>query len=74
MKIACQITITYPSEKQVKKLLQSLEVDDESYVQTQQKNNQLKVSISANTLSSLIHSLDDYLACLSIAEKIVNKD
>jgi len=34
----------------------------------------LIAEIEANSVSSLLHTIDDYLACVGVAEKIVDKD
>jgi hypothetical protein len=75
MKINCNIKIQYPNKKITETIVQSLKVDDISFVQSIIKNEtELNVNITAKTISSLLHTLDDYLACLTVAEKIVNKN
>jgi tRNA threonylcarbamoyladenosine modification (KEOPS) complex Pcc1 subunit len=75
MKINCKIKIQYPNKKITETIVQSLKVDDISFVQSIIKNEtELNVNITAKTISSLLHTLDDYLACLTVAEKIVNKN
>jgi hypothetical protein len=34
----------------------------------------LEAEISSDSISSLLHTLDDYLACISVAGKVVDKD
>lgn len=75
MTIECKLKITYPDKKTTETILKSLKVDDVSFVTSTIKNHtQLQVHIQAKTLPSLLHTLDDYLACLTVAEKIVNKN
>jgi hypothetical protein len=57
-----------------KKILQSINVDDFDFVKSKVKNNRLEAEIKSKSISSLIHTLDDYLSCLSVAEKIVDKN
>lgn len=75
MTIKCTLTIDYPNKQTAETILHSLRIDDVSFVKsTLRKKTQLHVTITAQTLPSLLHSLDDYLACLTVAEKIVNKN
>jgi hypothetical protein len=75
MKIECKIIIQYPNKKTTENILKSLKVDDVSFVKSSITNQtQLIVNISTQSISSLLHTLDDYLACLTVAEKIVNKN
>ena len=43
------------------------------YIQSKKKGKTIITNIESNSISSLIHTLDDYLACISIAEKIIKK-
>jgi len=74
MKIKCNICIEYDDSKKAEKILRSIKVDDFDFVNSTVNNNRLETDIKSNSVSSLIHTLDDYLACLSVAEKIVDKN
>jgi len=74
MKISCKVKIDYEDEKETNSILNSIEVDNLNYVQSKKKGKTLITNIESNSISSLIHTLDDYLACVSIAEKIIKKN
>lgn len=74
MKITCTLQLDYTSKSVAEKILKSVKVDDPSFVTSTIEKNTLKASIHSTSVSSLLHTLDDYLACISVAEKIVNKD
>ena len=73
MKIRCDITLEYGDVKKAQTILRSTKVDDFDFVTSNVKKNQLEVTIESTSVSSLIHTLDDYLACISVAEKVANK-
>ena len=73
MKINCEVKIDYEDKKEAKAILKSIEVDNLSYIKSEINDKVLKTSIESDSLSSLIHTLDDYLACITIAEKIIKK-
>ena len=74
MKATCDIVIEYDDVKRVKTVLQSVKVDDFEFVKSQVDGKQLKAHIESKSVSSLLHTLDDYLACVSVAEKVLDKD
>ena len=73
MKISCDVNIDYENEKETKAILNSIEVDNLDYIQSKIKGKTLITHIESNSIPSLIHTLDDFLACVSIAEKIIKK-
>lgn len=74
MKASCNIVIKYDDEKTVQMIHKSIEVDNFDFVSTKIAKNQLETHIESNSVSSLLHTLDDYLACVSVAEKVVDKN
>ena len=60
------------STPEIAKLVdQATRQDNEFYVGTRITGKTLNAKISANTISSLLHTLDDFLKCVCIAEKII---
>jgi len=74
MKFTCELVIDFDDEKQLKTVLKSIQVDDFDFVKSKLSGKELKANIESNSVSSLIHTLDDYLACVSVAAKVVDKN
>ena len=74
MKASCDITIEFKNPEIVKTILRSVNVDDFNFIKSNISGKNLKANIKSNSISSLLHTLDDYLACVSIASKVVDKD
>ena len=74
MKISCNLSIEYDDPEKAEKILCSIKVDDFDFVTSKVIKTSLEAEIKSKSVSSLIHTLDDYLACLSVAEKIVDKN
>jgi len=74
MKVNCDIVIDFDNDEKVKTVLKSVKVDDFSFVESKAIGKKLEAKIKAGSISSLIHTLDDYLSCVSVALKIVDKD
>ena len=74
MKIKCKISIEYDDAEKTNAVLKSIKVDDFSFVKSNIDGKILEASIESSSVSSLLHTLDDYLACVSVAEKILDKN
>ena len=74
MDVACDIVIEFDDTEKVKNVLKSIEVDNFDFVKSEINGKKLETQITANSVSSLLHTLDDYLACVSVAMKVVDKD
>ena len=73
MKAVCDIVIEFNDAEKVKTVKKSIEVDNFDFVESQIKGKKLEAHIESKSVSSLLHTLDDFLACVSVAEKIVDK-
>lgn len=74
MDVACDIVIEFDDTEKVKTVLKSIEVDNFDFVTSKINGKKLEATIKASSVSSLLHTLDDYLACVSVAMKVVDKD
>ncbi|MEA2056048.1 MAG: KEOPS complex subunit Pcc1 [Candidatus Thermoplasmatota archaeon] len=73
MNVSCIVAIKYDDQKTAQNVLKSIEVDDFNFVKSLVREKTLEAHIESKSISSLIHTLDDFLACISVAEKIVGK-
>jgi tRNA threonylcarbamoyladenosine modification (KEOPS) complex Pcc1 subunit len=74
MKASCNIIIEFDDPKKVKTILKSVKVDDFDFVKSKIVKNRIESTIESSSVSSLLHTLDDYLACISVATRIVDKN
>ena len=74
MDVACEIVIDFDDKEKVKNVLKSIEVDNFDFVSSKANGKKLEATIKASSVSSLLHTLDDYLSCVSVAMKVVDKD
>ncbi len=73
MKAHCTITLDFESAQQAKRVLRSIEADDEGFVTSKVTGKTLEAVMESKSVSSLLHTVDDYLACVSVAADIVKK-
>jgi hypothetical protein len=71
MKISCKLEFIYGSEEEAKAILNAVEVDNYQFVNTTLEGERLLSTVESDSIPSLIHTLDDYLACVSVAERVV---
>ena len=74
MDVKCSLVIDFDDAEKVKTVLRSVQVDDFDFVKSKINKKQLEAMIESNSVSSLLHTLDDYLSCVSVATKILDKD
>lgn len=74
MDVSCDIKIEFDDVEKARTVLKSIKVDDFDFVNSKINNNILEAVVKSKSISSLIHTLDDYLACISVAMKIVDKN
>jgi tRNA threonylcarbamoyladenosine modification (KEOPS) complex Pcc1 subunit len=70
MDAKCIIEIEFDDERKVKTVLKSIQVDDFEFVKSEANGKILKATIKSNSVSSLLHTLDDYLSCISVAANV----
>ncbi len=72
-RVTCEILLEFPSGDAAAKVLRSVESDNDDYVGARLAGNTIAVSIGAESLNSLLHTLDDFLACVSVSQKIISR-
>ena len=63
----------FSSEAEARKILDAVELDNQGYVDTKVEGSSILADIKANSLNSLLHTIDDFLSCTSVAEKVISK-
>ena len=73
MKVLCTIVLEFENAEKAKKVLRSIEADDQGFVKSKVTGKKLEAIVEGSSVSSLLHTLDDYLSCVSVAAEIVKK-
>ena len=71
MQASCRLELAYGSKKQADLVARSLKVDDETYITTRVEGRTLVAEAHADSFRSLLHTLEDYLACIAVAERLL---
>jgi tRNA threonylcarbamoyladenosine modification (KEOPS) complex Pcc1 subunit len=73
MKVTCNLKIDCKTKSNAEKVLKSIRIDDFDFVKSKINKNKIEAEIESESVSSIIHTIDDYLACVSVAKKVVDK-
>jgi hypothetical protein len=69
MKSSARLTLEFEDADAAKAIAAAVEIDDDGYVRTTRRGRTLVAEATADAPMSLLHTLDDYLACVSVAER-----
>ncbi len=70
-RVQCRLEFTYSSREVAERVLGAVELDNLPFVEARVEGKTLISETSADSLDSLIHTLEDYLSCISVAEKML---
>lgn len=70
MKLKCTFKFDYPSKKIATVLHNSLQLDNKDFITTAVKNNILIAEVTAVSVPSLLHTINDFLSCVTVGEQL----
>jgi hypothetical protein len=65
-----KLTVRFGTAEQARRAAAALEPDNEGFIKTTLKGNVLWAEAEASSIPALLHTMDDYLACLSVAARL----
>jgi len=74
VQVECRIEVEYDSEEQARNVASSISLDDGSYARTRVEGRKLVVVATAPSAPSMLHTLEDLMACLKVADLVVKGD
>jgi tRNA threonylcarbamoyladenosine modification (KEOPS) complex Pcc1 subunit len=69
MKVHCVIELEFRDEETAKNICNAVKPDDEGYIESRVEGNKLVAVAESDSILGLRNTVDDYLACVSLAEK-----
>ncbi len=69
MKARARLVLEFPDAATAKAVAESVRPEDLGYVRTRRSGRTITAEATAESPMSLLHTLDDYLACVSVAER-----
>ena len=71
--VKCSLVLEFADPGEAEKVHRSVELDNEGYVRSRVEGRTIRADMDADSLKSLLHTLDDFLSCLGLAEGIIIK-
>ncbi len=65
----CVIELNYESEEEAERVFRSTNPDDDRFVTTEIDGKKVIAIFEAETIETMRRAVDDFLACVSVAEK-----
>lgn len=73
MKISGDLQFIYKSEDDAKLVYESLEVDNENYLESELNDKSIDYQINSEKLGTFLATVDDLIASEIVVEKIIDK-
>jgi hypothetical protein len=73
LKSRAALSLKFDDGAEASAVASALKIDDEGFIKTELKGNEVIASAEAKDPMSLLHTLDDWLACATAAEKAVKE-
>jgi hypothetical protein len=70
MKIQCKFIFDYPSIQLAQVVYRSLQIDNQDYLKSWLRESQIEVIITGSSIPPILHTLNDFLSCLTVAEQV----
>ena len=67
-----RLELRYPSRHDALLADKATKADNEGFVKTKVAGSRIVAVISAGSIPSLVHTLDDYLECMTLSERIIS--
>ncbi|UCE80654.1 MAG: hypothetical protein JSV94_05770 [Methanobacteriota archaeon] len=71
-KVTCTLALEFATAKEASQVLEAVDLDNQGYIDARLDGNKVVATMRTESLDSLLHTLDDFLACVSVAEKIIS--
>lgn len=65
-----RLALRFRTAEQARRAASALEPDNEGFIKTTLKGRVLSAEAEAGSIPALLHTLDDYLACLCVAARL----
>ncbi len=71
MQVQCVIELDYRNAEEAEKVARSISLDNGNYAQAEVCGNRLTLRASAASAASMLHTLEDLLSCVKVADEMM---
>ncbi len=69
--VDCRIEVELPDEQRAVEVARSIALDNGEYVKAEVIGRSIVLTMRASTPASMLHTIEDLLACLKVAESVI---
>lgn len=73
MKCNCSFSLEFENAETAKKVLDSVRLDNGEWISSRLEGNKIMCEAGSDTIGGLLHTAEDFLACVALAEKMMKK-
>jgi hypothetical protein len=70
--VECDIEMDLESEAQAQAIMKAIELDNGPYARASVKGRTIRMVCEARSMPSMLHTLEDLLACIRVAEEMTS--
>ncbi|MEM2839180.1 MAG: KEOPS complex subunit Pcc1 [Thermoplasmata archaeon] len=74
MKCSLTLTLEFRDENIARNVMHAVRLDNGDWISTRQEGNRLLCTAASDTLGGLLHTAEDFLSCVSLAERMQKKE
>lgn len=71
MNCECELILEFANEVEAKMVIDSVKQDNDEWITAHQDSNKIICSAKSKTIGGLMHTMEDFLSCVSLAEKML---
>lgn len=73
MKCDCTFELDFNDPETAKKVLDSVKLDNGEWIKARRKGSKIICEASSETVGGLLHTAEDFLSCVALAEKMIKR-
>lgn len=73
MKCECEFSLEFEDEDKAKKILESVRLDNGEWIAARLDGRRIVCHASSESVGGLLHTAEDFLSCVSLAEKMMRR-
>jgi len=73
VKCSCSFSLEFEDSDAAKKVLDSVKIDNGDWISSRLEDNRIICEASSDSIGGLLHTAEDFLACVALAEKMMKK-
>ena len=70
-RVFCRLELSFSNPEEAETVFRSVRQEDEGYIKSMLNGSTLEAEAEAESIPSILHTINDYLVCISTAKKLI---